>query len=431
MSSRSRRILVLYAYPASRSGMRSAIRRHLEALESAESGDRFLYYNALRGAGSWLRRIRPDAVVLHTTFLGMRWSPGFRRWRSGVDWVADLGVPKIALPQDEYDHAWVLDRWLSEWRVDAVYSNFGTEARKVLYPTLGAHAEFRECLTGYIDERDASEIAPRLLPQGQRPVDLVYRATRLPYWFGSLGQLKHRIGQEARRVATALGLSSDISTDPKDAVVGSRWLRFLAAGRATIGCESGSSVLDPDGTVRARIESLLQVDPGATFEQVGGAMPPGWEGHRFAALSPRHLEAVVTRTAQVLVEGHYSGVLEAGRHYVPVRADLSDLNEALGQVRDLGRAASVADAAYREVFGSGRFTYRMFAADVLRSIEGRAQAPAHREGLASRAGWAAARVSGAGAAAMAVAGDRIRRNPIIGPMASRVVKASRRSRSSC
>ena len=39
-------------------------------------------------------------------------------------------------------------------------------------------------------------------------------------------------------------------------------------------------------------------------------MPSGWDSYAFFAISPRHLEAVITKTAQVLVEGRYSGVLE-------------------------------------------------------------------------------------------------------------------------
>ncbi len=46
-------------------------------------------------------------------------------------------------------------------------------------------------------------------------------------------------------------------------------------------------------------------------------------------MSPRHLEAAATRTFQVLVEGDYSGALEAGIHYQPVHRDLSDIEAAL------------------------------------------------------------------------------------------------------
>ena len=42
----------------------------------------------------------------------------------------------------------------------------------------------------------------------------------------------------------------------------------------------------------------------------------------------------MTKTAQILVEGRYSGVLEPERHYLPVRRDFSNLDEVLERARD-------------------------------------------------------------------------------------------------
>ena len=46
-------------------------------------------------------------------------------------------------------------------------------------------------------------------------------------------------------------------------------------------------------------------------------MPSGWNARPMVALSPRHLEAALTGTAQLLVEGQYDDVLEPGRHFLP------------------------------------------------------------------------------------------------------------------
>src|SRR5213076_1751343 len=102
-------------------------------------------------------------------------------------------------------------------------------------------------------------------------------------------------------------------------------------------------------------------------EQVDGLMPPGWDAYTFFAISPRHLEAVVARTAQILVEGAYSGVLEPNRHYFPVRRDLSDLDNALRRLRDVGHVEEMTAAAYEEVYLSGRWTTDRFA-DELREL---------------------------------------------------------------
>ena len=93
-------------------------------------------------------------------------------------------------------------------------------------------------------------------------------------------------------------------------------------------------------------------------------MPAGWDSHRFAALSPRHLEAASTGTAQLLVEGEYDGVLEANRHYLPVKADFSNLSDALEETRDPRALQPLADAAYEEICLSGRYSYRRLAEQV-------------------------------------------------------------------
>ena len=261
--------------------------------------------------------MNPDAVVLHTTFLCMRWSHLFPTWKEDVRWLADLDCAKIALPQDEYDHSEVLDEWLYELGAASILSNFDDRFRETLYPLMHDRATFGQAFTGYVDDATVGELANTLPSLETRPFDVVYRASHLPYWFGSHGQLKHRIGEASKERALAMGLRVDISTHPEDTIVGPAWMRFLASGRCVVGCESGSSVLDRRGEIRARIRHLLRAEPDLTFEEIDARMWPGWDSYAFFAVSPRHFEAVMTRTCQILVEGEYDGVLEAGRHYIP------------------------------------------------------------------------------------------------------------------
>lgn len=344
------RVLVLYWHPKG-TEMLLAVEQHLRALE--DRGMRILYRNAIDPAPPWLAWTEPDLCVLHTTFLLVRWNFDFEEYRRRFRWIARLRCPKVALPQDEYDHAAVLDEWLAELGITSVYSCFGPGQRTILYPLLGDRAGFRETLTGFIDERAAAGLAGRIVPHSARPHDIVYRARNLPYWFGSHGQLKHRIAEVVRERAADLGLTTDVSTRPEDTIQGARWLDFLMSGRAVIGCESGSSVLDARGEIQRRISRLLAEQPDLTFEEVDAKMPPGWDSYAFFALSPRHLEAVITKTAQVLVEGRYSGVLEPERHYIPVRRDFSNLDQALKRLHDVEAVEAMAERAYRDVYLSG------------------------------------------------------------------------------
>jgi hypothetical protein len=346
------RILILYWHPKG-SEMRLAVDQHLHLLEGR--GARILYRNAIDPAPPWLAWTAPDLCILHTTFLShARWNYDFEDYRRRFRWVAGLRCPKVALPQDEYDHAALMDEWLLELGATSVYSCFGPEQWETLYPSLTGGVTFHETLTGFIDEAAATELSVRLVPHGKRPQDIVYRARNLPYWFGSHGQLKHRIAEVVSDRAGEFGLRTDISTRPEDTIYGSGWLDFLMSGRAVIGTESGSSVLDARGEIQRRISRLLADQPDLTFEEVDAQMPPGWDSYAFFAISPRHLEAVITKTAQMLVDGRYSGVLEPERHYIPLRRDFSNLDQALERLQDVEAVEAMAERAYEDVYLSGQ-----------------------------------------------------------------------------
>ncbi len=363
-----RRILVLYWLREPMEKMRIGIRHHLRALEHSKVKYEILYYNTVSGAPAWLRHLGFDAVILHTTFLCMRWSYLFYHWKWGLRWIGDLKCEKIAMPQDEYDHSEILDEWLYEWGVSTIFTNFDECHRNILYPIMHDKAHFYRCFTGGIDEINAKLYEGKLLPTEERPKDIVYRATHLPYWFGSHGQLKHRIAEVVVERAKAHGLRCDISTRREDTIVGDRWLDFLASGKAVIGCESGSSVLDRRGEIQALVRHLLKSHPELTFEEAYGRLPRGWDDYRFFAVSPRHFESVITKTCQILVEGDYDGVLEPEKHYLSLKRDFSNLDDVLEKIRDHQYVREMVERAYKDIYLSGRYSYRKVAGDLEQAL---------------------------------------------------------------
>jgi hypothetical protein len=343
--------------------MRRSTREHLHALDG--HGVDVVYANVGRSIPLWVRLLEFDAVILHPTFLWTRCEPHFAGYTRRTQWLSRLDCPKIAVPQDEYDHAHFLDRWLDEFGTSHVLSNFDVPQRALLYPRLGSRAKFTEVLTGYIDEGLAAYCEPRALPLASRPKHVVYRAYELPYWRGSHGRLKYRIGEVVAERAPAHGLEVDISTSKKDTIFGDAWADFLLSGKAVLGSEGGSAVLDPYGEIQRRIRALLSREPDLTFEEVDARMPRGWDSYAFFAISPRHLEAVVTRTCQVLVRGRYSGILEADRHYLPLERDLSNLDAVLTRLQDVEMLQATVDRAYTDIFLAGGCRMESFSRALL------------------------------------------------------------------
>jgi len=299
----------------------------------------------------------------------MRWSHLFYRLKWELRWIKEFDCIKIAIPQDEYDHSEILDEWLYEWQVSAIFSCFDEETCKTLYPLMYGRASFYPALTGYIDDKAAERIKSGLLKMERRPNHIVYRATKLPYWFGSHGQLKHRIAGIVSERAGSHDLTCNISTRESDTIVGESWLDFIASGKAIIGCESGSSALDRRGEIKAKIQALLQENPSLTFEQADSCLPPGWDNFSFFAISPRHLEAIITKTCQVLVEGAYSGILKPQLHYFPLKRDFSNLDDVLEKIKNPQVMEEMSERAYDDIYISKKYSYQTFASRIEQAIE--------------------------------------------------------------
>ena len=184
--------------------------------------------------------------------------------------------------------------------------------------------------------------------------------------------------------AARAGLRADVSTAESKLLFGDDWFGLLASSRVVAGCESGASAMDPRGEVRALEASLRAAEPDLSFEQFAARMPAGWDGHAFGSVSPRHFEAALVGSCQLLVHGGYAGVLEPDVHYVPVRPDLADIDAACERLGDSALVQRLADRAHRDLVASGEHTYAAFARrfeDVVADF-----VPAHPGRVRGRAG---------------------------------------------
>lgn len=354
-------VLVLYDV-RSEAQKRVAILDYVQFLEHAPAGSvAATYVNMADRPAFDPRWLEFDVIVLHTTLLCWRWHPQFAQLASSLEWMSQFGGIVAALPQDEYDHAHILDDWLSVLRVQVIVTCFGAGPRPLLYPRMHTRAYFIEGLTGYLHPGrvDAARRAAR--PLHTRSVDVVYRANNLPLWFGWLGHIKSRLGIDGARVLGATALRTDISIKPEATVLGDRWITFLGASRAILGSESGSSVLDRRGEVALHIRALLADQPALGFEEVDTLVAGELTRHHFAALGPRHLEAIMTGTVQVLVEGAFSGLFEPWVHYIPLQRDLSDLHRVPEWLGDRAMTQRIADRAYADFIETRKYEFGTFA----------------------------------------------------------------------
>jgi hypothetical protein len=359
-------ILVLYHAP--RAPLRRAVADHLYSIRRY-SGRPCIYVNlAVRPVPSWIARLDIDLVVLHTILLATRWQPEvFRDVARRLRPIQRLHCPRIAIPQDEFLNTDMLVDFLRGFRVEHVFTTLPPDEWETVYgPLMADGAALTRVLTGYLEPRTVRRINQLAAKTREREIDIGYRSWKPEPWLGRHGMLKGWIAERFEDEGRHLGLRVDISMDPADTLLGDAWYRFLLRCRFTIGVEGGASILDRDGRVRACVDAFVMDHPDASFEEIERACFAGLDGRfNLRALSPRHLEACATRTPQILVEGSYNGILEAGRHYIPLHADFDNLSQVLKEVTRREHGREMAERAYRDVVASGRYTYESFVVTLL------------------------------------------------------------------
>lgn len=359
---------ILIVYFAKEHPLRQTIEQSLYAFDRY-TGQRCVYLNlAVRGVPGWLRRLPIDLVVFHTTFLSVRWNPpDFARLLKRSSPLRSLGRARAALPQDEYIHTVALGRFIRDFDITHVFSTVDESQWKHIYPQIDHdRVTFETILTGYLDPGTVRALDRRSCAATERTIDIGYRAKHVPYWLGQHGRLKVEIAERVREAARGTGLTVDISTRAQDTLFGEAWVKFLLTCKYTIGVEGGASLLDPDGSIRARTEAFVAAHPEATFEEASDACFAETDGaFCLRAISPRHLEACATRTCQILIEGDYNGILKPNKDYIPLNRDFSNLDQVLELVQRDDLRERMVERAWRNIVASGRFGYDRFVNDLI------------------------------------------------------------------
>ena len=312
---------------------------------------------------------RFDVILIDTTYLCWRWAKpradSFDRILDRFAFVARSSAVKIAFPQDDYDHCAYLDDWLADWKIDIIatpYSRFSY----LLLPRASAQADVHLSLTGYLDGADAM-LADRVAkPFGERSIDVGYRARKLPAYFGSFGQLKADIASRFTQAAAGRGLALDISTREADSLNGDAWLAFLGNSRFTLGTPSGSSLADPVGDIRRKVNAFIAEHPGAAFEDVAEACFPGLDGvHQYDTVSPRIFESALAGTCQILSEGTYVPGMKPGEHYIQLDRDFGNFEDVWAEMANEAENERRIRATRALLLSDEGLTYRGLARNVL------------------------------------------------------------------
>jgi glycosyl transferase family 1 len=304
----------------------------------------------------WLANTyRGDAVVLlHSVFSNGCAVP---QWLIAV--LARLKQPKVFFIGNEYKLMPQKMAFCDRLRVALLVSqSVSPDVHRLYRERLGC------AVTGIPNTGlDRTQFTP-MVPVDDRPVDLGYRADDAPAYLGH--QERREIANFFTANATLYGLTVDISLRAEDRFTEDGWAKFLNRCKGQLGSEAGGDFFDLDDAVRLRTMAYQADHPAARFEEIfEQCLRDERRAIPLRILSGRNVEAAGTGTAQILFEGHYDGFFSADEHYIPLKKDFSNVDEAVAKFRDgefRNRVATNALRLVREDFTYERLLCRFHTA---------------------------------------------------------------------
>lgn len=327
----------------------------------------FFYLKSLK----LLSKIKFDLIIYHHSFAV---TTNINRLNRNIKLAKKLienDIKKVVFFQDECWYTDFYNTFINELNINIVFSvAHATEWKKIYNQVNFEKVKFYRVLTGYIDENVIVKLKNKEKVIEKR-IDIFYRTIyNKPYHLGKFGNLKYVIAEVFNKNIKLTNLIINISTDKKDLVFGKQWYNLLLASKFTIGVESGASLLDRDGSIQKKVFKYIKLHPNAEFEEVEKECFNGLDGNlNLVALAPRHFEACITKTCQILVEGEYNGILKPWVHYIPLKNDFSNIEEVIEIIKNDNLREKITEQAYKDIVLSGEYSYSKFVNDFFKIID--------------------------------------------------------------
>jgi glycosyltransferase involved in cell wall biosynthesis len=280
--------------------------------------------------------------------------------------LKDFLGAKILLKQTENHQFKKFNDYIKETHFDIVFTCLPEcEIKKHYQHDDFSNTKFVQMLNAYVmpQLRIINYIQPN------RKIDIGYRGSIKPLYFGRAAFEALKIGDDVSRLLKDRGLSLDISNSCNNRYCINKLIEFLASCTTTLGTESGASIFDLDGGLdqRCRLieEKLGQFREDRNYaEAYLGDLADLEDRVQYRLISIRHFIAAATGTVQLLYPGKYSGILLPERHYFALKRDYSNLDDAIELIRDKQRRAHISQAIYEEVIQNKDLWIETFVKDM-------------------------------------------------------------------
>ena len=155
-------------------------------------------------------------------------------------------------------------------------------------------------------------------------------------------------------------MTCDISSEEKDRIYGNEWIDFISNCKATLGTESGASIIDFSGKIEYDVNCWQAFHPFSDFDDVPASLLVADGEIDLQVISPRCFEAAALGTVMILYRGEYSGILKPDRHYLALEKDFSNVDEIIRKLKNDQLLTETAQNTYSDLIQTGDFSYKTF-----------------------------------------------------------------------
>lgn len=313
-----------------------------------------------------IKRMKFDVVIFHSIFMCLRWTSTRQEWQQIIDDFSECwrNSVKGVFIQDEQYLTNRSYQFINSLKIDIIFTCANKKAVKILYPidTVKVKAIYK-VLTGYVDEKTLKQIKQiKKNEKIKRKIDIGYRADITPFALGFQGRLKSLIPEVFNKELKQYPqIKADIKNTygEKNVFWGLDWYRFMLGCRTVLGSMGGASIQDPNGEIRDRVNKYMNKNRNCSYNEVKlNILDIYGKEINYSSISPRSLEAAMTKTCQVLIEGDYAGILKPNIHYIEIKKDFSNLSDVLQKIQNKRLCKSIAQRTYHDIVISGKYTYR-------------------------------------------------------------------------
>lgn len=353
-------MMILVIYHHSPVADASTIMEHVDSFEKYSSF-KVVKVNTAYGIPRGLKSIQFAAIVLHYSLFGsfpFQLNESFRRY------IASSAGIKVAFFQDEMQHCRNRFEIIKSLQVDIIFSLLEPKYYEQVYLKNTSVKYVKKTLTGYVCDSLIEKGKKYFVPFENRIIDVGYRARNLPLNFGRGAREKADIAEKFFKAMDHTPLKLDISTREQDRIYGDGWYKFVANCRFMLGVMAGTSIFDLTGKIKEEVDAYLHTNPQATFEEVEEAvLAPYEENINYRTISPRIFECAALRTCMILYRDDYQGILTAGKHYIALEKDFSNINSVFRQMENREFVERILENAYTDVIASGKWHYKEFVSE--------------------------------------------------------------------